>query len=422
MKNLCAGIDFGTTNTTAAVVSSDMSAQLVPLEKDELTIPSTIFFEEKTGGVFFGRDAINRYMDYDEGRFMRSLKRVLGTSLMNDVTVIKGQNVSFEFIIGHFIKNIKSKLDNFIDQNIENVVMGRPVHFRDDDASGDAMAQKELEKITKSAGFKNVMFQYEPIAAAFAHEINLTEEQLAIVIDIGGGTSDFTVIRLGENLTNKLDRSDDILSNMGVRIGGNDFDKQLSLKTFMPEFGMGTTYDSNGKILPIPNTHFFDLSEWSQVNSLYEHKNMNMVNGCLIYSHSPEKYGRLYEVMQKQLGHMVLSSVEDTKIKLSDNDKVEVSLDFMQSKPLISTSRSEFELSINIHTMKILNSIKECLRLATVNAKDIQLIVLTGGSTEIPYIRDTLCSVFPNAKVSNENKLSSVGLGLAYDASRRFNL
>ena len=130
--------------------------------------------------------------------------------------------------------------------------MGRPVHFRDNDPSGDAQAQAELEKIARSVGFKHVAFQYEPIAAAFAHEQNLSSEKLAFVVDIGGGTSDFTVIRLSPTRKLKLDRSDDVLANTGVRIGGNDFDKDLSLKSFMPCFGLGSEYRSGDKNIKIP--------------------------------------------------------------------------------------------------------------------------------------------------------------------------
>lgn len=197
MSKISAGIDFGTTNTTAAIVTENDIPRVVPIENDDSAIPSTIFFEEKGNRVYFGREAMQKYMDGDSGRFMRSFNRVLGSNLMRTGTLVNGSSKTFQSVIGHFVENLKTKLDAAAGQNVEQVVMGRPVHFRDGDPEGDTRAEKELEQIAQKAGFKEVLFQYEPIAAAFAHERHLVEEQLAAVIDIGGGTSDFTIIRLG---------------------------------------------------------------------------------------------------------------------------------------------------------------------------------------------------------------------------------
>ncbi|MDR1207396.1 MAG: Hsp70 family protein [Rickettsiales bacterium] len=424
MSNAYAGIDFGTTNTTAAVAGGGMAPHIVPIENNDVATPSAIFFEEKTGRVFFGRAAMQKYMNADPGRFMRSLKRVLGTNLMMTGTIINGRPWTFQDILGTFMENVKARLDAAAGQSIEHVVMGRPVHFRDNDPTGDALAEKELEQIAKKSGFKEVLFQYEPIAGALAHEQLLREEMLAAVIDIGGGTSDFSIIRLGGDRAGKADRKDDILANTGVRIGGNDFDKRLSLESFMQEFGKGVEYNSGTekqpKLLPIPTTYFFDLSEWSHVNSLYTHKNINMVNKYWKWSGNNERLGRLVEVLEHELGHKVLAMVEDTKISLTDLETLDVLLNFLSSKTKIPVTRKEFERAIAPQAVKILDSVNECARLSGVKFTDVQLIVLTGGSTEIPYIRDTLCRLFPNAKVSSGEKLSSVGLGLAFDAIRRF--
>ncbi len=424
MKNLSAGIDFGTTNSVAGL-SNDGDVSLIALEQKHIDIPTAIFFSKSKNNkkILFGRQAVTNYLNNDdeENRLMRSLKRVLGTPLMKSGTTVYGQSMMFKDIINLFMVHIKNKIDMAAAADVENIVMGRPVHFRDGDPLGDAAAQNELGQIAKSAGFKNVLFQYEPVAAAFAHEANLQSETLAAVIDIGGGTSDFTILRLGGANRNRADRTDDILANSGVRIGGNDFDKQLALDSFMPEFGMGTTHrGAHGKILNVPNTHYFDLSEWSKINSLYTYKNINMVRGILIESLAPEKYGRLLEIITHGFGHNILGRVEDAKINLTERDKVETVLSFMTDAPRIITTRDKFEKSIASATEKVRKTAAECAAMAGVNPTDVQLIILTGGSTEIPYVCETLCGVFPNAKVSGDNKLSSVGMGLAFDASRRF--
>lgn len=420
-KVFSAGIDFGTSNSVVGL-SNGNAAKLIELEDLHTTIPTALFFSGSE--IYYGRDAINHYMDsdFDDGRLMRSLKRVLGTSLMRTGTRLNGKNIIFENVIKLFIQNLKNKTDLIAGTNVENVVMGRPVHFRDNDKIADEQAQNELERIAKSVGFKNVLFQYEPVAAAFAHEKTLNSEHLAAVIDIGGGTSDFTIVRLGGIHANKIDRTDDILANTGVRIGGNDFDKQLSLQTFMPEFGMGTEYCAeNDKILTVPNIQYFDLSEWSKINSVYNYKNINMVKSYLIQSLSKEKYSRLLEIIEKQFGHNILSVVEDTKINLAEKDSVIAPMNFMSNHIKIFANRKDFEDSVKQQLIKILESVNECINYAQIKPQDVQLIILTGGSTEIPFVRETLCKIFPNAKVSGENKLSSVGMGLAFDANRRFN-
>ena len=419
-----AGIDFGTTNTTAAITGDGTKPKLIPIEGQDSEIPSAMFFEEKSSGVFFGRDAVTKYTDGEPGRFMRSLKRVLGTDLMKTGTVINGRPVKFQSIIGAFVKNVKDKLDAAAGCDVERVVMGRPVHFQGGDAESDRAAEKELEEIAREAGFKEVLFQFEPVAAAFAHERLLSAERLAAVIDIGGGTSDFTIIKLGGVHAKNMDRCGDILANTGVRVGGNDFDKQLSLAAFMPEFGMGTEFAAGlsdaSRTMTVPSAPFFDLSEWSRVDSIYSYQSLNAIRRTYAESQSPEKYARLLEAAERQLGHRLLAAVEDVKIALSSAETTSAPLDFMRAAPEINIERTVFENSIAQQISKIRAAAMECVRAAGVRAMDVELIILTGGSSEIPHVENALCGVFPNAEISGTDKLSSVGLGLAFDALRCF--
>lgn len=223
---IACGIDFGTSNTTVAIANSlDEAIKMVPVEDHHVTIPSTIFFQSEQPVTLFGRQAIKAYVAREEeGRFMRSFKRVLGTSLMKEGTTISGRQTPFEQIIGPFIANVKNKAELLAGKEINAVVAGRPVHFVDGNEKADQAAQSQLKSIFAAAGFIEIRFQYEPIAAAFAHELNLGDaERLAVVMDIGGGTSDFTIMRLSGRSIQKTDRQDDILANAGVRIGGNDF-------------------------------------------------------------------------------------------------------------------------------------------------------------------------------------------------------
>ncbi|MBR2012185.1 MAG: Hsp70 family protein [Alphaproteobacteria bacterium] len=415
-----AGIDFGTTNS-AVSVSDGGVPRMVQIAPNCDTIPTALFFDESSRHIFIGHDAYKKYREpFSEGRLMRSLKRILGTPTMSTGTQIYGKYTKFEDIVGYFVQHLKEKLDDFVNHSVTDVIMGRPVHFRDNDSCGDDMAQQQLERIARNVGFKNIGFQYEPIAAAFAHERNLTSEHLAMVIDIGGGTSDFTVIRLGAGLMNKLDRTDDILANTGIRIGGNDFDYAFAIDKFMPEYGLGSMYRSGDKILPVPNAPYIDLATWSSVNHAYTPQVWNLMRGVQIGALAPDKIRRMMDILENNLGHANLDFVESAKISLSAHDEITQRLDFLDDCPVVTTCVADFVHAISADVAKINNSMNQCLAMAQIKNTDISLIILTGGSTQIPYVVAMLRGAFPNAVISDSNKMASVGLGLAYDAIRRF--
>lgn len=424
MYNSYCGIDFGTTNSAVSVINNLNKSHLITFDNNKPTIPSAIFFpEDNTYSPIFGEKAIHQYINGSIGRFMRSIKRILGTDLMELKTEVNEIRLSYEDIILYFIKHLKDTAEQEIGCSLDSVVLGRPVHFQDFAPEADEKAEKMLRKIAFNAGFKNISFQYEPIAAAYAHETSIEKEVLACVIDVGGGTSDFSVIKIGGSLINKTDRSSDILANTGMRIGGNDFDRDLAIKCFMPSFGYKTMLkpdDYTSRVLPVPFQPYTMLSEWSSINYLYTYKEKKSIEEIYNRCSEPQKVINLYETVQKELGHTLLNKIEECKISLSNNQNVETLLPFLSSKPQISSNINDFETSISKNTNKIVESLNECLNQASIKATDIGLIILTGGSTEIPYIKRTILNIFPNTLLSDKNKLSSVASGLAYDAMRLY--
>ncbi len=416
-KSLSCGVDFGTSNSAITVHSND-EVKIIEAEPGKVTIPSALFFVDRQPEIHFGRSAIQLFLAGKEGRFMRSLKRVLGTSVMKQGTLINGRLMKFDKIIGSFIQNLKEKAENTLQDDLEDVVMGRPVHFVDGDPEADHRAQAELHEIARNVGFKNIAFQFEPIAAAYAHEATLTSEKLALIADIGGGTSDFTVIRLSNKYLAKSDRTADILANSGIRIGGNDLDKALSLLSFMPAIGYGTTYGE--KNLPVSVKPFQDLSEWSKVNFLYTNKIRMQIRQILAQSHDKERFKRVLAVIEEEKGHTLLQEVEQVKISLTQSQETHANLDFIANDLTIRVERKEFEHAIQDHLAHVSKTALECIRSAGLQPKAINLIVLTGGSTEIPLVQHEFKRLFPQAAISDENKLSSVATGLAYDSIRTF--
>jgi hypothetical chaperone protein len=277
-----------------------------------------------------------------------------------------------------------------------------------------------LKRIAQNVGFKHVEFQFEPIAAAFAHEVNVKQEKLALVADLGGGTSDFTVIRLSNQYMSKADRTSDILANTGVRVGGNDFDKDLSLSAVMPEIGYRTTYGH--KHLEVPIKPYHDLAEWSKVNLLYTVKIRSQIQQILHEAHDKIKYKRLVKVLEQETGHTLLAATEETKIVLTSSSEYQAPFDFIEQGLNITIPRMLFEEAIHEHVSKISACAIECIQSAQIKASDIDLIILTGGTTEVPMVQTAFKKLFPAAAIADENKLSSVGLGLAYDSQYKFGM
>ena len=226
------GLDFGTSNTTLGHDGAGGPA-LLPLEGAHVTVPSAIFFEPRQEPSI-GRAATAAYVAGKPGRLMRGLKSVLGTPLIEEATPVGRERLRLRDVIARYLATVKARAEAAAGVEFDRVVHGRPVHFVDGDPEGDRRAEETLKAIAHEVGFRDVAFQYEPIAAALDYERQVHGEEIALIADIGGGTSDFSIVRLSPERRRQADRSADILANDGVRIGGTDFDRYLSLKTVMP--------------------------------------------------------------------------------------------------------------------------------------------------------------------------------------------
>ncbi|HEY4203282.1 MAG TPA: Hsp70 family protein [Devosiaceae bacterium] len=412
------GLDFGTSNSTLGVVGADGVPQLLALEGDKTTIPSAIFFSFEDDATYFGREALAEYVTGADGRIMRALKSVLGTALIGDVTRIKKRQVAFTDILGLFIAELKRRAEVIAGDTIESVVVGRPVRFVDDDDKADAEAQRQLEAAVRKQGFHAVEFQFEPIAAALDYERTITGEELALVVDLGGGTSDFSVIRVSPERHKSIDRSSDILATAGVHIGGTDFDRLLSMAKVMPLLGYQTATADNKRVLP--SAPYYDLATWHRINRLYNAKTLAELTSTRNEARRPELVERMLDIVTHRLGHRLAGTVEEAKIDLSGEERVDFTFATQDFEMNTAISRQDLTTALAASVERILATVDRTLAEAQVTAAEIDTLILTGGSTLVPVIVMALQRVFPAARHVRTDVLGSVGLGLALEAKRRF--
>lgn len=418
MHSIC-GIDFGTSNSTIGAVQQG-TPTLLPLENGQVTLPSALFYNFDEPHTTFGREAIDDYIDGEYGRLLRSLKSILGTSLMHQATPLGHRSASYTDIIAEFIAELKKRAEAQIGTELTQLVAGRPVHFVDADKKADDRAQAALADIYSQVGFKNIEFQFEPIAAAMNYERQLHEEELALIVDIGGGTSDFTIIRLSPQRMNQVDRYDDILATTGVHIGGNNFDFRFNLFKAMPALGLGSYVHGSSSRLEMPSALYYDLATWHLIQKQYDRSNIHNVQQLKLRAEQSNLIERLLKVLHQQDGHRLISRVEECKIQLAGNLEGELDLDFIEENLRFCCHRKEFEQATANEVSRISETIRQTLIQARTKPEQINSIFLTGGTTGLPSVREAVRVIFPHGNVVEGDRFGSVGIGLTLDAIRRY--
>lgn len=410
------GIDFGTSNSTVGWLRPGLPT-LLALEDGKATLPSVVFFNAEENTVSFGRAGLGEYLDGHEGRLMRSLKSLLGSSLIDGRTDVQGTVIAFRDLLTRFIGSLKERAETQGQRAFEQVVLGRPVFFVDDDAAADRVAEETLGEIARAVGFKDISFQFEPIAAAFHYETTLSHEEVVLVADIGGGTSDFSIVRLSPQRAKASERGSDVLANGGVHIGGTDFDRQLSLASVMPLLGHRGKL-KNGRA--IPASIYFNLATWHSINFAYARPVWAEQQRLLLDALEPEGIQRLLALIRERAGHWLAHQVEQAKIALSDGDTALLSLERFAPGEQQLLTRSEFDLTTAILVDKVEAAVGSLLPAAGLAANRIDTVFFTGGSSGIPQLRRRIAALLPQARVVEGDLFGSIGAGLAVDAARRY--
>ena len=410
------GIDFGTSNSTVGWWRPEVEP-LIELEDGKITLPSVVFFNVEERRPVYGRQALGEYLEGYEGRLMRSLKSLLGSKLLKSETTVLGSAMPFRDILGLFLGTLKTRAETAAGRSFEQVVLGRPVFFVDDDPQADREATEMLEAAARKLGFSEVSFQFEPIAAAFDYESRISREERVLIVDIGGGTSDFSLVRLSPERRVLDDRQADILATGGVHIGGTDFDKQLSLAGVMPLFGYGSRMKSDA---PMPTSTHLNLATWHTINAVYAPASQRALQSMRYDIVDPTGIDRLFSLIEQRAGHWLAMQVEQGKIELTEAERHVI--DFARIEPQLQAElrRDDFDTAIEPLLERIGRSIDELLLAAGLARDEVDTVFFTGGSSAVPALRRCVASRLPGARQVEGNRFGSIGSGLAIEAHKRY--
>ena len=420
-------IDFGTSNSAIAI-PAEAGMRLVELESGQRTMPTAVFYfveGPETNGPprAFGRAAVAAYVDGIDGRLMRSMKSILGSNLVEQTTDVGGgRGVKYLDIIAGYLRHLKSMAEAQAGAKIRHAVIGRPVFFVDDDPVRDAQAQAALASAARSVGFDEVQFQYEPIAAAFDHERHVRREEIVLVADIGGGTSDFSVVRVGPQRAERLERKDDILANHGVHIAGTDFDRRVELAQILPEFGYGAYGPSVNGAPPreVPSAVYFDLATWHLINTVYSPQRVVELRQMRGFYAEALHHQRLMIVVTERLGHELAARAEQAKIDVANGGDTVIDLSHVERRLSVALSEPAALQTLDADIERIVDAARETAAQAGLTPQRIDALYFTGGSTGLRLLVQRISAAFPLARTVHGDRFASVASGLALHAQRRF--
>ena len=409
--DLTVGIDFGTSNS-AVGLNVNGQPWLVEVEAGSKTLPTAVFFDAR-GKMHLGSAANKALIAGDEGRYMRALKSVLGTPLLREERLIGPKRQSLLDVIAQFLSELRTRTEDQIRQPISGVVSGRPVRFHSSNDAANDQALIDLTEAYTRAGFKHIDFLPEPEAAALAAQ-DLAAGEIGMVVDIGGGTSDFTVFRKDAGKA-------DILASYGVRLGGTHLDRALSLDHVMPLFGAGTEVRralAEG-LLPVPATLFNDLATWQTIPFLYTKDTLRLVKDLQRHAVEPDKIDRLFEVIEAELGHDVAFAVEAGKIAANMGGQGVIELGLVEKGLTAALDQDAMDLSLARYKADLSEAVRETLTMAGIAPDAIGAVVYVGGTSLMSIVPDAVKTVLPNARAIQSEAFTAVVDGLAIAAGQK---
>src|SRR5262245_3283279 len=418
------GLDFGTTNSAIAVADARREATLASFGAagDKTTsFRSILYFppKDRTAPVKTemkaGPEAINSYLDADsKGRLILSIKSYLASDLFTS-TQINGRYYTLEDLIAIILRRLRTGVMEEFGVSADSVVIGRPVRFAGADTEADErLAINRLRTAASLAGFSDVTLEFEPVAAAYQYETQLDHDELVLIGDFGGGTSDFTLAQLGPG--RKRTGKNPVVGTSGVAIAGDTFDSRIMMNLVAPKLGLGSHYVSLGKELPVPVWLYSQLSSWHRTFLLKDPKTMTVLREVKNQASEPEKVKALIGIISENLGYTLYRAVESTKVGLTANENAEFTFVHASVNIEDTLERWRFESWIQPDIQNIATCVKTLFSQHNVNYSDIGSVFLTGGSSFVPYVRRFFAKTFGSHKLKGGEELTTVAKGLALRA------
>jgi hypothetical chaperone protein len=417
------GIDFGTTNSSLAAADAQGNVTLTTFPwRDALTesFRSLLYLERwkegsrttiKSWGGPFG---IERYLNADDkGRLIQSLKSFL-TSHSLISTEIFGRQFQLEELIARILREIRLAAEAQLGRPVHKAVVGRPVRFVGAESTADDdYAEARLRKAYLKAGFEQVTFELEPVGAACHYESTLDHDELILIGDFGGGTSDFSLLRVGPS---RRKRGHQVLGNEGVAVAGDAFDARIVRHLVSPALGAGTMLNSHGKILPVPNWVYFKLERWHHLSFLKSRETLTMLQSVATQALAPDQIRALLWLIEHDLGYPLHQAVQQVKARLSSEKTAEFRFEDGDVELCEQVSRARFESWISEELAAIESGVEQLLKTTGALAADVDKVFLTGGSSFVPAVRRIFTSRFGAEKITTGGEFTSVARGLALRA------
>ena len=428
MKKGTIGIDFGTTNSSIAYAESADEVRLAKfayLENLTEAYRSLLYLEQlKENGInklksWTGPEGIEHYLSAEpKGRLVQSLKSFLSSRNFHGTEVF-GRRYTLEDLIARILRDLREKAEHQFGTDIGSVIVGRPVHFvgaeRDED---DSFAEARLRSAFHLAGFESVEFEMEPVAAAHYYESTLDHDELILIGDFGGGTSDFSLIHVGPTIRRRGRVPEDIVGNAGLGMAGDAFDAKIVRHLVSPDLGAGSQLRSLGKLLTVPNWVYIRLERWHHLSLLRAKDVLDMLKSVHAQSLEPEKIAALVHFIKEDLGFHLHRSVQKVKCDLSNNPAAEFRFSdgFVDLAAVVE--RTQFEEWISEELGQIAGCVDSLLSSSGAHAKDVDMVFLTGGSSFVPAVRKIFETRFGQERIRSGNEFTSVARGLAMSGKR----
>lgn len=404
-------VDFGTSNSAAAIVEGG-ALRRIPIEEGADTLPTAVFFPGDGGAMRIGAAATEALIAGEEGRYMRALKSVLGTGLFHEQRLIAGRRRTLSDIVTAFLVAVKTRAEAATGRRFVRVLSGRPVNFHTADPARNARAEADLAACYRAAGFTEVAFMLEPEAAAVASHGLGRAGGVGLIVDIGGGTSDFSLFRTEAGRVR-------ILASHGIRLGGTDFDHAISLAHVMPLLGHGGSLrrEMGPGLLPVPNAIYVDLATWAKIPFLYAPETRRTAAQMAALAVDPRAMGRLVRVLEEELGHDLAFAVERGKIAANSGEAARIAMGLVEPGLAAPVTAASMEAALEGYRPKLREAAQDCLAAAGVAAEEVASVILVGGSSLMALVSGEMAALCPGAEMRYSEAFTAVVDGLALAAA-----